>query len=381
MPRVLLLCEYASLNGGERSLLALVERGDGGEFEFIAAAPPEGSLATAFLARGISVEPFGEDASVGGLAEEAAAPAAKPSQAIRRERLAELLTRIRPDVLHANSLSMSRLSGPVAEETETASIGHLRDIVRVSRRAMDDINRHGRILAVSQATREFHVQAGLAAEKSHVLFNGVDLDVFRPAPATGYLHDELVAPRSASLIGCIGQLGMRKGIDVLLDAARRVVERVDAHFVLVGRRHSAKQEAIEYERRLRRMAAAKPLSGRVHFVGERQDVPQLMREFAVLAHAARQEPLGRVLLEACASGTPVVATEAGGTREIFPDPAMARIVPVDDSRLLADALIDVLSNEMLRRSLASAARRRAEATFDAGWAARQLFEHYASAAR
>jgi glycosyltransferase involved in cell wall biosynthesis len=365
MPRVLLLCEYASLNGGENSLLSLLERGDRQAFEFVAAAPPEGPLAAEFHARAIPVEPFGE------------ASGAKTSQARRREQLAALLARVRPDILHANSLSMSRLSGPVAESMEITSLGHLRDIVRLSRRAIDDVNRHRRILAVSRATRDFHVAAGLSEAKCRVMYNGVDLDAFHPAPATGFLHRELSLPPSARLVGFIGQLGMRKGVDVLLEAANRVFETAPgAHVVLVGRRHSAKQEAMDYERRLHQSAESSRLAGRVHFLGERRDVPLLLREFSLLAHAARQEPLGRVLLEAAASGTAVVATEAGGTREIFPDPGQARIVPVEDAPALADSLVELLSHDERRHSLARAARQRAEAAFDAAHAAEQLFNHY-----
>jgi glycosyltransferase involved in cell wall biosynthesis len=365
MPRVLLLCEYASLNGGENSLLSLVERGDRQAFEFVAAAPPVGPLVAEFHARAIPVEPFGE------------ASGPKPSQARRREQLAALLARVRPDLLHANSLSMSRLSGPVADAVGISSLGHLRDIVRLSRRAIDDVNRHRRLLAVSRATRDFHVAAGLSEAKCCVVYSGVDLDAFHPGRATGFLHRELSLPPSASLVGFIGQLGMRKGVDVLLEAASRVVETLpSAHFVVVGRRHSAKQEAIDYERQLHQSAQSSRLAGRVHFLGERRDVPLLLREFSVLAHAARQEPLGRVLLEAAASGTAVVATEAGGTREIFPHPGQGRIVPVEDAPALADSLVELLSDDELRHSLARAARKRAETAFDAAKAAKHLFNHY-----
>ena len=60
---------------------------------------------------------------------------------------------------------------------------------------------------------------GLDAEKTHVLYNGVDLEQFRPRPPTGYLHRELGLPADAQLIGNIGQIGLRKGQDVLLRAA------------------------------------------------------------------------------------------------------------------------------------------------------------------
>src|SRR5208283_4229615 len=108
-----------------------------------------------------------------------------------RRRLAEILLRQRGTLLHANSLAMGRLSGPVAAEASLPSLSHLRDIVTLSRQAVADLNRHRRLLAVSAATRQFHVAQGLAGEKTFVLYNGIDLEQIRPRAPTGYLHEQL----------------------------------------------------------------------------------------------------------------------------------------------------------------------------------------------
>ena len=111
-----------------------------------------------------------------------------------REELADSCVIVGRPLLHANSLAMGRLSGPVAAELGLPSVSHLRDIIRLSSQAVADLNCHARLLAVSQATRDFHVAAGLAAEKLHVVYNGVDLEEFRPRSPTGYLHRELGLP-------------------------------------------------------------------------------------------------------------------------------------------------------------------------------------------
>jgi glycosyltransferase involved in cell wall biosynthesis len=116
---------------------------------------------------------------------------------------------------------------------------------------------------------------------------------------------------------------MRKGLDTLLAAAGRIAGgQPNAHFLIVGQRYSQKQEAFEYEAALHAVASQPPLAGRVHFLGLRDDMPGLLNELALLVHAARQEPLGRVLLEAAASAVPVIATAVGGTAEIFPGPIL-----------------------------------------------------------
>ena len=136
-----------------------------------------------------------------------------------RSELNAIVRQTRPDLLHANSLSTARIAGPVAVESGVRSIGHLRDIIKLTAQAIDDLNPHDRLVAVSQATRDFHVAQGLDAAKCVVVNNGVDLDEFRPRPPSGYLHRELGLPPRRSLIAVIGQLGLRKGTDVALSAA------------------------------------------------------------------------------------------------------------------------------------------------------------------
>lgn len=356
------------MNGGERSLLSVLptlqERG----FAVSVMAPPDGPAADAFATAGVAVIPFVAHGAEG----------RRLSQALLRQRLSEALTAFDPDLLHANSLAMGRLAGPVARDVGLPCIAHLRDIIKLSAAAIQDLNANSRLLAVSQATREFHVAQGLSAEKTHVLYNGVDLDEFRPRPATGYLHRELRIDPDFPLIGSIGQLVMRKGTDVFVEAADLLADELpNSHFVIVGERYSQKPEALRFEQDLHEQFAAGSLAGRVHFLGRRDDVNTLLNELTLLVHPARQEPLGRVLLEAAAAGLAVVATDVGGTSEIFPpDSNSARLVPPDDARAMAGEIRRVLNNLELRESIGRAARRRAVEKFDVRIASEQLARHY-----
>jgi glycosyltransferase involved in cell wall biosynthesis len=106
-------------------------------------------------------------------------------------------------------------------------------------------------------------------------------------------------------------------------------------------------------------------------------VPRLLNELAVLVHPARQEPLGRVLLEAAASGVPIVATDVGGTAEIFPPLSQtARLVPSDNPEAVARETALLLDDAALACNMATLARRRAESTFDARQSAASLARHY-----
>jgi len=223
MAKILVLCEYPSINGGERSFLSvlpgLVEAG----FELCVAAPLSGPFADELCASDVKTVPFSAVGENG----------TRHNHSEIRRRLNKIVASCRPDLIHANSLSMSRLSGPVAKVASVLSIGHLRDIVRVSRKAISDLNCHTRLLAVSEATRVWHVDAGLDDAKIFVLNNGVDLELFQPRPATGYLNSELGLNTNLSLVASIGQIGLRKGLDRTLEAARSIADQVpDAHFLM-----------------------------------------------------------------------------------------------------------------------------------------------------
>ncbi|MEX0643311.1 MAG: glycosyltransferase family 4 protein [Pirellulales bacterium] len=367
MPRLLILCEHPTLLGGERSMLATLPAVAAAGFDIQIAAPPAGPLADALHERGISHMrlPMLRDGEQHLLLE--------PTRA----ELAKLLQRLSPDLVHANNLSIARISGPVVANAGLRSLGHLRDIVKLSQQAINDLNQHTRLLAVSQATRDAHVQQGLDADRCAVLHNGVDLDELRPRAPTGYLHRELGLPENARLVATIGQLGLRKGTEVVLLAAAIVARELsDIHWLIVGERTSNKEESRNFESELRSMASQPPLAGRVLFLGSRADVSQLMNECTLLVHAARQEPLGRVLLEAAASGLPVVATNVGGTQEIFPTTNDGAIlIPPDDPPALAEAMTDILTDESRRESFARSARRRAETAFDIQLAAYELITY------
>ncbi|MFV2070368.1 MAG: glycosyltransferase family 4 protein, partial [Pirellulales bacterium] len=299
-----------------------------------------------------------------------------------RRRIARLVADARPDLLHANSLAMGRLSGPVARGLGVSSVSHLRDILSLSRRAIDDLNCHCRLVAVSQAVRDFYVTAGLDGDRTSVAHNGVDTVTYAPRQPTRFLHCELGLSPHTPLIASIGQIGLRKGIDLFLDMAHdRSVLATGAHFLIVGVRHSRKGESVRLEASLRQVAGEGPLAGRVHFLGYRTDIPALLNELTLVVHAARQEPLGRVLIEAAASGLPIVATDVGGTREIFPPgTGTAWLVPKDNRSAMARGVATLLADHDRRSMMGAAARNRAVTAFTVHQAASRLIELYAQIA-
>lgn len=371
--RVLVMCEYASLNGGERSLLEVAHRMTGEGIELAVAAPAAGPLADALRQYNLPHLPldlFDVDGD------------RLPHLEIA-QRVQQTVTRAQVNLVHANSLSMSRVVGRLADQLEVPTLGHLRDIMRVSRASIDELNQHQLILTVSEATRNWYLEAGLSPAITKVAYNGVDLNRFRPQRCPGRLHRELQLAPDTPLVGSIGQLGVRKGVDLLVEAAARLAARhQQVHFVFVGRRYSQKQESADFEDKVRRAANDGCVRGRFHFIGARDDIPSVLNELTVYVHAARQEPLGRVLLEAGAAGRAIVATDVGGTREIFPAKSgTALVVPPNDATALAASVARLLGAPETRHQMGIRARNRVADQFDAVSATQRLAQWYRELAR
>jgi glycosyltransferase involved in cell wall biosynthesis len=136
-----------------------------------------------------------------------------------------------------------------------------------------------------------------------------------------------------------------------------------AHFLLLGERYSAKTETALYDEAISFEFAMAGLKDRFHRLGYRSDIERLLGEIDLVVHCARQEPFGRVLLEAATSQCPIVATSVGGTGEMLVDSKSAILVPPDEPEILADAMVRLYGNPELSSCLAAAARDSVTARF------------------
>ena len=341
-----------------------------GAYRFTALAPGTGLLADELTRRQIPLQEFSVRNDDG----------EKCPFDMIQQRLSGLLHELRPDILHANSLSMSRLIGQLA----TAAVplpkrtGHLRDIIRLNRKVVADLNRNDGLIAVSKATLDFHVAQGLDPSQCRVVHNGVDTQRFQhrdKAKLRAKLFPSV--PATHRILLNVGQICLRKG---QLDLAQAVVGLLqdcsDVHLAVVGQRHSTKQESVDYEAAIQQEFKRAGCDTHLHLLGYRDDIPELMNAADLLVHAARQEPFGRTLLEAASSGLPIIATEVGGTTELLRPDADAILVSPGDVAALKAAIDGALSNPELCRSLAASARQRIEANFTIEKAAHQLAEFW-----
>ena len=371
MQQMAVLFEFPTLNGGEHSMLSVLDTlQDDGAFQFTALAPGTGLLADELTRRHIPLRDFSVRNEAG----------EKLPFDMIEQRLSELLQELRPDILHANSLSMSRLTGQLTTATvpPLKRTGHLRDIIRLKKKVISDLNRNDGLIAVSKATSDFHVQQGLDPVRCRVVYNGVNTERFQHRDSA-MLRTALFpsVPTAHRILLNVGQICLRKG---QLDLAQAVVgllqDRSDVHLAVVGQRHSTKQESVDYEAAIQQEFTRAGRGKHLHMLGYRDDVADLMNAADLLVHAARQEPFGRTLLEAASSGLPIVATNVGGTTELLrPDTDAILVSPGDISSLKA-AIDRALTNPELCSSLAASARQRIEANFTIKNAADQLAEFW-----
>lgn len=368
--KILVASEYGSVNGGENSFLTLVDGLRKNGWSFLAAVPEKSPFANRLRESKVEVIDFCMHHAEG----------VKKSQLEIREEFAALATSTACDLVHCNSLSTSRICGPVCQSLGIPSLGYLRDILKLSKKAMADINQIDRLIAVSQATKQWHCEQGLDASRTSVVHNGVDSKTFFPDEGTSSISGTATStptvPHPKLLF--VGQIGIRKGVDSLLDAFFKIVPEIPtAKLAIVGQRYSQKQEAIEYENRLIQQVDNSPFGSQVSWLGVRDDIPKLMRQSTILIHPARQEPLGRVLLESAASGLPMIATNVGGTSEILSSPEFNDLlVPPESPAEIAKKVIELSNSQQKLSSISKQLRSMALANFSVESCVRNLDRHY-----
>jgi glycosyltransferase involved in cell wall biosynthesis len=172
------------------------------------------------------------------------------------------------------------------------------------------------------------------------------------------LYKSKYSPNGQPLVGMFGRIGRWKGQDVFLRAIARLP---GVRAVIVGGALFGEEE---YERKVRKLASDLALEDRVVFVGQVSEVMTLMAACDVVAHCSTApEPFGLVIAEAMLAGTPVIASDAGGAREIVTPEETGQLTPLEDHEALAAAISRYLANPQWAREIAGRAAIRAREKF------------------
>jgi glycosyltransferase involved in cell wall biosynthesis len=275
------------------------------------------------------------------------------------------------DVVYANSQKALFVAGLAGTLARRPVIWNLHDILTSEH--FSQFNRRAatvwanlfteRVVVNSEATQTAFVESGGDANRTVIVYNGIDASPFDEASKAS--SDQLRARfdfPDAPLVGMFSRLAPWKGQHIVLQALSHLP---DARGVFVGDTlfHGDKP----HEDELHRIARDLGVQDRVHFLGFRDDIPALMRAMDVVVHASTQpEPFGRVIVEGMLAKRPVIAARAGGAKEIVDHGQTGLLTDPGDSKELARAIQRLITNPGEARQIAEAGRQSAVRRFSSG---------------
>ena len=213
------------------------------------------------------------------------------------------------------------------------------------------------VLSVSETLRDnLHASVGFPKERIRVINNGVDMSRFRIAHDGNVYKAKLGFPSDSVGFGAIGRLVPVKCFPMLLEASAMIFDKVpNSYLVIVGDGPLGGE--------LKAMVRSRNIADRVKFLGWRPDVPDILKALDVFVCSSESEGMSNTILEAMASGIPVVATAVGGNAELVVDGETGLLVESTDPKILASAVVRLLANQELRLRMGAIGRRRVEECF------------------
>ena len=216
------------------------------------------------------------------------------------------------------------------------------------------------ILTNSNFVRQYCLERenNVSHEKIKVIYNGLDSNrYYAPAEKQKEAKQSLGIALNYSIIGIVANLRPCKGhYDFVIAASYVLQTQPETIFVIIGR-DGGIQASLE--------ALARDLGiyESVLFLGEREDIPELLSVVDILVSASLTESLSNAILEGMAAGKAIVATSVGGTSELIEHEQTGLLVPPEEPQKLANSIISLLNDRELRKHLGEQARVKASRLF------------------
>ncbi len=274
------------------------------------------------------------------------------------QRMHRLLRRVRPALVHTTNASPMQYTLPVARALHIPVVCHVqcyyppRDLRRYFPHLADQVILISRYVGSNFDPRFRH--------KLNVILNGVESPAIDRAEARRALARACGFPPACPVVGMVGQILPHKGVDDFLAACRRLTQAFpDLAIAMVG------EDQHEFALSMKKLACTLGLGSRIAWVGRRSNAQHWMAGMDALAVPSLQEGFGLVAAEAMAIGTPVVASDRGGLREVVEHEVTGLVAPARSPEALADRLSALLRSPELAARLARAALRKARSEFSA----------------
>jgi glycosyltransferase involved in cell wall biosynthesis len=218
-------------------------------------------------------------------------------------------------------------------------------------------------IAISEQVGQALVDViGPIGHKVEVIPNGVDIEQYdvdtQASDIRSSIRTDLGLDTSARLIAMIGTLKEVKGHRYMIEAMSVLAPRYpDLHLLLAG--DGALRAQLEAQ------TADAGLDDRIHFLGSRSDVPGLLAASDLFVLPSLWEGLSMALLEAMATGLPILASKVSGTVQAIVPGEHGLLIPPGDTQAIVDGLVELLSDPDRARAMGQAAKRRVQAEFSA----------------
>ncbi|MDD5773425.1 MAG: glycosyltransferase family 4 protein [bacterium] len=220
-------------------------------------------------------------------------------------------------------------------------------------------------IAITGAIKESLIDTThIIPEKIDVIYCGIDVEKFRQkALHKNILRKEYNIAEDYYLIGVVGRLQDGKGHEYMLRAIPAILKNIPkVKIFIVG--EETKGEEKGYRNYLENIVRELNISDDVIFTGFRSDVPAVMNSLDILILPSKREAFGLVIIEAMALGKIVIATKSQGTQEIIDDGIDGFLIPYENSEIIAQKVIDVLSDNIGVDSIRKMALQKVEEKFD-----------------
>lgn len=365
--RIAFLDAYALCAGAGIALRDLIERIDRGRFEPVALLPREGPLADLLREVDCPVEVLEAPPPLaicgGRLVEAGLGEKVRAAAALVRYSgtVARWLRGREVDLLHCNQTRAAVVAGPGARIAGVPVVWNVRIRERLPRMAVRIADACADLI-IPLTEHDF---AGLPDErrllaKCTIIRNAVDTERFSPWRDRLAARARLGIGPATRVVLSVGVLVERKGFDVLIRAMARLRKRVaDVRLLLAG---GQPESVAGCRNELEALVGELGLADQVTLLGHREDVADLLAACDLFALASRDEGDPAAVLEAMATGRPVVVTPPAAPA--VEDGVTGRVVPTDDSEALSDAMAALLSDPAGSRRLGAAGRRVIEAEHD-----------------
>jgi glycosyltransferase involved in cell wall biosynthesis len=211
------------------------------------------------------------------------------------------------------------------------------------------------VVIPSDNYRDFVIEEeGAPPQKISIIYNFIQDGNYQNPISREELFKELGLSLEKRLIGCAGRLTHQKGYDVLIKALSEV--KLQDFFVFIA-------GVGEEEENLRDLADRLRISSRIYWAGYRRDLPRALGALDLFVQPSRYEGMPIAVLEAMASGCPIVATAVDGTKELIEDGVHGWLVPPDDPSALASTIERAINNPQLAKTMGINARERVSRHF------------------